>query len=518
MGGVVGRPAASAPGFPYSAALKSAHLTWDKASLDRFLRAPSQVVPGTTMPLAVPNDAERHDLLAYLETLQAPLARPAVPSAPAPPVPVAPPGLLTGKAVLGDFRADGPGVRRHLTVADLPAPFATKSASNGPQVVPRPDDAQLHVPPGFTIQPFTAGLDNPRLMRTAPNGDVFVAESAANRVMVLRAPDGAAQPSQVEVFAAGLDKPFGINFYPLGPEPAWVYVANTNSVVRFPYQRGDLKARGAPETIVPQLCPVGGGGHWTRDVVFSKDGTRMFVSVGSASNVAERMPEAPPGSAQEWESAHALGATWGEEERRADVLVFDPNGQGGRVFATGLRNCVGLAVNGTTGDVWCSTNERDGLGDNLVPDYVTRVRDGAFYGWPWYYLGDHEDPRLTGRRPDLRGHVTVPDVLVQPHSASLEMTFYDGTMFPAEYAGQAFAAFHGSWNRSLRTGYKVVRIVVDKGIPTGEYEDFVTGFVVDDSRVWGRPVGVTVAHDGALLISEDGAGTVWRVAWTAPAK
>ena len=182
-----------------------------------------------------------------------------------------------------------------------------------------------------------------------------------------------------------------------------------------------------------------------------------------------------------------------------------------RIFATGIRNCVGLAIQPQTGVPWCSTNERDGLGDNLVPDYVTRVRENAFYGWPWFYIGSNEDPHHVGRRPDLKDKVTVPDVLLQAHSASLGLTFYEGQNFPAEYRGDAFAAEHGSWNRSKRTGYKVVRIRLKDGVPTGEYEDFVTGFVLNDTEVWGRPVGVTVARDGALLISEDGNGTIWRI-------
>ena len=200
--------------------------------------------------------------------------------------------------------------------------------------------------------------------------------------------------------------------------------------------------------------------------------------------------------------------------------MTDPEGhQPLHTFATGIRNGVGLAVNPQTGDLWVSTNERDALGDNLVPDYITRVREGGFYGWPWYYMGDHEDPRHAGERPDLAGRITVPDVLLQSHSASLEMTFYTATngaaAFPAEYDGDAFAAFHGSWNRSSRTGYKVVRVRLVDGVPTGEYEDFLTGFVVDNRDVWGRPVGVAVAHDGALLVTEDGHGTLWRISYDA---
>ena len=253
-------------------------------------------------------------------------------------------------------------------------------------------------------------------------------------------------------------------------------------------------------------------GHTTRDLAFSPDGSRLFVSVGSGSNVADAMGSKTAVESKAWDAAHGLGTAWGPEESRADVLSFTPEGRDRRIVATGLRNCVGLAVQPTTGDLWCSINERDGLGDDLVPDYVTRVRPGAYYGWPWYYVGDHEEPRLRGQRPDLKGRMTEPDILLQPHSASLGMTFYTGTAFPPGYRGDGFAAEHGSWNRTRRTGYKVIRIRLEKGVPTGEYDDFLTGFVNDDQSVWGRPVGIAVAHDGALLVSEDGNGTIWRVA------
>ena len=290
-------------------------------------------------------------------------------------------------------------------------------------------------------------------------------------------------------------------FYPPGPAPQWLYVAETNRVVRFPYRDGDTAARARPEVVVAELAPTSGG-HTTRDVVFSLDGKRMFVSVGSQSNAAESLGKKSPDEMRAWAAAHPLGAAWGFEERRADVLVFEPTGGPGRIFATGLRNCVGMAVHPVSGDLWCSTNERDGMGDDLVPDYVTRVREGAYYGWPWYWLGDHEEPGLKGQRPDLAGKATVPDVLLQAHSASLGMTFR---------GGDAFAAEHGSWNRERRTGYKVIRVPTRNGVPSGEYEDFLVGFVLDARSVWGRPVGVAVAHDGALLVTEDAGGTVWRV-------
>jgi glucose/arabinose dehydrogenase len=387
-------------------------------------------------------------------------------------------------------------------------------------VVKQSANAALSVPPGFTIRLFVAGLSGPRLLRVAPNGDIFIAETRANRIRVLRASDGADAPSENQVFADGLDRPFGIAFYPPGDNPQWIYIANNNSVVRFPYRSGDLAARGVAQVIVPSLCESGGG-HSTRDVAFSRDGRRMFVSVGSGSNVAENMSKKNPNEIRSWEAEQGLGAAWDSETHRADILVTDPEGQRPlRAFATGIRNGVGLAVNQDTGDLWVSTNERDALGDDLVPDYITRVKEGGFYGWPWYYLGNHEDPRHAGERPDLAGKATVPDVLLQSHSASLEMVFYTATngvaLFPAEYHGDVFAAFHGSWNRSSRTGYKVVRVRLDHGIPTGEYEDFLTGFAVDNRSVWGRPVGVAVAHDGALLVTEDGNSTLWRISYTGP--
>jgi glucose/arabinose dehydrogenase len=403
-------------------------------------------------------------------------------SSSAPPIQV-----LEGPAAYGDWRSDAPGIRRHISPSDLPSPYSSRPASDRVTMVKRPADAQLSVRTGFKVELFAAGLSQPRLIRVAPNGDIFVAESFAGRIRVLRPSNNGEKIRSNSVFASNLKRPFGIAFYPNGENPKWVYIANTDSVVRFPYRNGDLSAKAAPEIVVPAL--PSGGTHWTRDIVFSLDDTRMFVSVGSASNNAASRQEA----------------------ERADVLVFDPEGNGRRIFASGIRNCVGMAVNPSTGDIWCSVNERDGLGDNLPPDYITRVRDGGFYGWPWYYIGANEDPLHRGSRPDLKGKVIVPDILIQPHSASLQMMFYTGSQFPHEYDGNIFAAEHGSWNRSKRTGYKIIRGIVTNGRPTGEYEDFVTGFVIDDGHAWGRPVGVAQAKDGSLLFSDDGNGALWRV-------
>ncbi|MGI9169251.1 MAG: PQQ-dependent sugar dehydrogenase, partial [Caulobacteraceae bacterium] len=400
-----------------------------------------------------------------------------------------------GVAAFGDWRSDAPGVVRHITADDMPAPMATPPAEASPSVVARPPGAVLKTLPGFTVAAF-AKLEGPRQIRVAPSGDIFVAETDAGRITVLRAADGAAAPAARAAFAEGLDRPFGIAFYPPGPKPAWVYVANNNSVVRFPWRPGEMKARGAAQILVARIAETTGG-HSTRDVAFSGDGRTMFVSVGSGSNIAAGMPAKTAAEAAACDAARGLGAAWGREAGRADVLAFDPLGAGRRVFATGLRNCVTLTVQRPSGALWCVVNERDGLGDNLPPEYATRVKAGGYYGWPWYYIGAHPDSRVRGPRTDLAAKAIVPDVLIQPHSTPLGMAFYtaaDGpAAFPAGYRGDAFVTLHGSWNRATRTGYKVVRLTLRGGVPTGAYEDFLTGFVIDDAKVWGRPVGVAVA-------------------------
>ena len=405
--------------------------------------------------------------------------------------------VLTGQDAFTDYLHEKPGVRRHLTVADLPAPYATKGVDNGAPMVKQPEGAWPIAPAGFKVTRYYTGLNQPRLIRKAPNGDLFVAISYENKVMVFRGVDAEGKPKQVETYAENLSQPFGIAFYPLGKNPKWVYIGNTDSVVRFPYKDGDLKASGAPEKItdLPGGGKLRGGGHWTRDIAFSRDGKRMFVSVGSHSNVDD-------------------SDTHPEEFHRAGVLEFTPEGKFVKIYASGIRNCVGEAINPTTGQLWCSTNERDNLGDNLVPDYLTHVEEGGFYGWPWYYMGGIQDPRHEGKHPELKGKVLVPDVLLQPHFASLEMTFYEGSQFPAEFKGDAFAAEHGSWNKSSRAGYEVVRVPLKDGKANGEYEDFLTGFTTEDGHVWGRPVGVAVADDGSLFVTDDGSGSIWQVSYT----
>jgi glucose/arabinose dehydrogenase len=461
------------------------------------------------MALIIANPSDRADVIAYLSSLKAPTGVAATQETPVP--------ALRNKRDPGDWRNAAPGVKHQITLADLPPPYSTKSAENGPGVVRQPANAALSVPKGFVIKLFAAGFSNPRIIRVAPNGDIFISETSRNRIRVLRAADGAWVPSINQIFVGGLDRPFGIAFYPVNSSPEWIYIANNNSVVRFRYQNGDLKARDGEQVIVPRLSESHGG-HTTRHIAFSLDDKRMFISIGSASNVGEEMGRKSSDAIRLWEIEHGRGAAWDSETGRADVLVTDPEGREPlHTFATGIRNGVGLAVDPQTGQLWTSVNERDALGDDLVPDYITRIKEGGFYGWPWYYLGNHEDPRLAGERPDLADQVIVPDVLLQSHSASLEMAFYTATngvaAFPAECHGDIFAAFHGSWNRTIRTGYKVVRVRVSRGVPTGEYDDFLTGFVVNDASVWGRPVGVAIAHNGALLVTEDGNGTVWRVAY-----
>jgi glucose/arabinose dehydrogenase len=390
-----------------------------------------------------------------------------------------------------DYRFEKPGTTHKIAVKDLPEPFVTESAGNAPKVVARPEGAWPIAPANFDVELYAAGLEGPREIRTAPNGDFFVSESQVGEIRVFRGMTKTGKPELSAVFATGLTRPFGINFYPVGPDPQWVYVANTDSVVRFPYRNGDLQARGPAEHIMDL---PGNKSHWTRDIQFSPDGKTMYVSVGSASNVADPPPE---------------------DKNRADILAVNPDGSNMRIFASGIRNPVGLAVNPTTGELWTSVNERDGLGDNLVPDYITHVQEGGFYGWPWWYMGQHQDPRHPGKHPELKDHVLTPDVILQPHYASLELTFYGGKQFPAEYAGDIFAAEHGSWNKSIRASYELIRVPLHQtGHASGDYEDFLTGFVVDNGHVWGRPVGVAVAPDGSLLVTDDGSDSIWRIRYT----
>jgi glucose/arabinose dehydrogenase len=436
---------------------------------------------------------ERWQVVTYLNSLSKPH-----PSATKPPVLVAPAAGVRSnapppQAPFTDYRFEKPGTLRRIRVPDLPAPYATPAASNGPKIVARPQNAWPKAPSGFKVEQYATGLNNPRLFRTAPNGDFFLAETTPGNIKVFRGISQDGKPELTHVFATGLTIPFGMAFYPPGPNPQWLYVANMDSLVRFPYHNGDLTASGPPQHLADLPS---GGHHRSRDIQFSPDGKKMFVSVGSHENVSDL-------------------DTTSFERNRADILEYNPDGSDMRIYASGIRNPVGLAINPKTGELWCSVNERDGLGDNLVPDYITHVQAGGFYGWPWWYIGGHQDPRFPGRHAELKENVITPDVILQPHNASLQMTFYDGKQFPAEYQGDIFASEHGSWNRTVRAGYEVIRVPLHQtGRATGEYEDFLTGFVVDNESVWGRPVGVTVAPDGSLLVTDDGSGSIWRITYT----
>lgn len=503
LNGVVGRKIGSAANFgAYSDALKDAGAkgkTWTAAELDTFLADPQKAMPGTIMPVNIAKASDRKAVVAYLGTLK---SKPAVAAAPAAPAPT-----TTGAANY-DWHKDAPGVRHHVDVADLPAPYATHSASNSPAVV-HADQAAPKVPDGFTVSSYVTDAQHPRQIRMAPNGDLFVTESGKGQVVVYQNDHGTLKKTK-SVFATGLQDPYGIAFYP-AQNPQWIYVGAITYVMRFPYHSGDLVATGPGEKIIPNLAT--GGGHTSRDIVVSPDGQYIYVSVGSASNIADQMDKTPPSG---WVAGHGLGQPWGSEEGRAMVLRFKPDGSDRYVWADGIRNCVTLGFN-AKGEIFCTTNERDDLGDNLVPDYFTHIEDGHFYGWPWYYLGDHEDPRLAGTRPDLKGHVTVPDLLFVSHSAALGFAFYNppagaAHAFPAQYDGDVFVGLHGSWNRASRTGSKVVRVLMKDGRPTGEYEDFMTGLVLDDHSVSGRPVGVAVGPDGALYVADDAGSKIWRIA------
>jgi glucose/arabinose dehydrogenase len=398
--------------------------------------------------------------------------------------------VMTGSKAFTNTASISPGLARKITAQDLPQPMPPAGRGGGFGIgASRSESAIPKAPAGFKVEIYVgSGLTVPRQMRRAPNGDIFVADTGAGVVRIFRGITSNGKAGESSVYAS-LPAAFGINFYPPGPNPQWVYVTNTSTLVRYAYKNGDLKATGEPEKLITDI--PAGGGHSTRDIVFSKDGKGLFLAVGSASNNSDN----------------------GAEFHRANILEYTPEGKFIGIYASGIRNPVGLAINPETGELWTSINERDNLGDNLVPDYVTHVQRGGFYGWPWFYIGGNQDTAHPGKHPELKDKVIVPDVLIQAHSASLGMTFYDGKMFPPEYTGDAFAAEHGSWNHSQGSGREVIRIPIEKGRATGVYQDFLTGFTTD-GNAWGRPVGVVVAADGSLLISDDGARVIWRVSYT----
>jgi len=394
--------------------------------------------------------------------------------------------------------------------AQLPPPNATPSAVKFPKVIGWPAGKTPTAPDGFTVSLFADDLDSPRWMYQLPNGDVLVAESktvpkpekaaeaspekkegvkkskmvgeSANRITLFRAGDGKLER---HVFAKELKQPLGMAL--VGDA---LFVGCTDAVLRFPYKTGQTKLDGAGTKVMD--LPAGGyNNHWTRNLLPNKDGTKLYVSVGSASNVGEH------GTA--------------EEMLRANILEINLDGTALRVFASGLRNPVGMDWEPATGKLWTAVNERDELGDELVPDYLTSVKDGAFYGWPYSYFGDHVDPRRKGERPDLVAKAVVPDVPLGSHTASLGLAFYRGEAFPEKYRGGAFVGQHGSWNRSTFVGYKVVFVPFKDGKPTGKTEDFLAGFIANKDEVYGRPVGVTVLQDGSMLVTDDASNRIWRV-------
>lgn len=375
---------------------------------------------------------------------------------------------------------------------NLPAPYATESVKRNSKVIGWPADKKPVAPSGFTVTKFAGDLKNPRWIYQAPNGDIFISEASTNRsksanqITLFRDINKDGIPDIREVFLKDLNQPFGMlvlnNYF---------YVANTDGVFRYPYKTGDKQITAAPEKIME--LPAGGyNNHWTRNIISNKQGTKLYVSVGSGSNVAE----------------HGID----HEKRRASILEINPDGSGERVYAAGLRNPVGMDWQPGTQTLWTAVNERDNLGDELVPDYMTAVKEGGFYGWPYAYFGANEDPRMKGERPDLVQKTLVPDVPLGAHTASLGLAFYTQKAFPAKYHNGAFIGQHGSWNRSEFSGYKVVFVPFKNGAP-GEPEDFLTGFMADESKneVYGRPVCVTVLNDGSLLVTDDSGNTIWRV-------
>jgi glucose/arabinose dehydrogenase len=405
--------------------------------------------------------------------------------------------LITALAVTPALAQTGPNepneaVGQHylITGDDLPAPYATESVSNSGDLNSIPDPPVLNLPEGFTVNLYATGFDHARWLATAPNGDIFLAESREGHIMVLRDADGDGVAETQTVYWSHMNRPTGMVFRDDG-----LYVADTDAVWRFAYGDGDLEADSAPLRMTVSDALGGSRGHWTRTLAFAPDGSDFYVAVGSRDN--ESIESAP----------------------RATIQIFEDGSSEPRTFASGLRNAVGIAFHPVTDELYTVVNERDGYGDDLVPDYFTRVRDGDFYGWPYAYSGANPSPEYGDRAPELVAQSLEPDVMFQSHSAPLGLVFYDGAMFPADYQGDALVSLHGSWNRSVPAGYKIVRIRFEDGRPVGGYENFATGFWFageKDAELYGRPVGMTVTADGALLIADDGADVIWRIAYEAP--
>ena len=379
------------------------------------------------------------------------------------------------------------GTQYHIRLDDLPAPYATRSVGNRPVVIDRPAGAQLRVPEGFEVSLFADGLQHPRAMAVAADGAVFVTEANVGRVTRLVDKDGDGRAESATSFAGDFRLPSGVALH-----EGDLYIADERAVWWLGPATGRTFAEGRrPITRAGALGDA--GGHWTRMLRFSPDGTSLFVSIGSEGNLDE------------------------EPLPRASIQRFDLVSGEQMLYAAGLRNPVGLAFLPGTDRLFTVVNERDGLGDGLVPDYLTEVQEGGFYGWPYAYLGANPDPKFGDIRPDLVTATLTPDVLFAAHSAALDLVFYDGTQFPETYRGDAFVALHGSWNAATPTGYKIVRVPFEDGKPSGSYETFVAGFWTEGetpARVWGRPAGLALTHEGHLLISDDEGGTIWRVKWS----
>lgn len=381
-----------------------------------------------------------------------------------------------------------PGKTFEIRPSDLPRPYATPSTGNSPDRVRRPAGEAPWVPPGYKANLFADDLDHARWLAVAETGEVFLAEPRAGKVTLLVDTDGDGRADKRSTFTDGHDAPHGLALH-----GGYLYVADLDGVWRYPWQSGSMKAHAKGERITPRGAFGDSGGHWTRNIAIAPDGKRFYVAIGSASNINE---DPPP---------------------RATVKAFRIDGSGGRIFASGLRNPVGIAFHPDTGALYTVVNERDGLGDGLVPDYMAALKDGGFYGWPYAYIGPNPQPDFADRRPDLVRRTIVPDVLFEAHSAPMALLFAKGGNFPKEWQDDAFVAFRGSWNAAVPTGYKVVRVPFENGRPTGRYENFVTGFRLDapgrrtTARVWGRPVGLALARDGSLLIAVDVDNSIWRV-------
>lgn len=370
--------------------------------------------------------------------------------------------------------------------AKLPLPYHTPSAMNRPKVIPRPNGARLQVPAGFHIEEYAAGFERPRYMALGPSGELLLSDSTPDgKVYILHDKDRNHQAEERKVLLAGLDRPYGLAFW-----KGYLYVAETTSLKRYKYDAKSMMA-GAGEEIVNMA--EFGEGHWTRTILFDRRGEKMYLAIGSRSNVSS-----------------------GEAEMRAAINRFNPDGTGHEIYAAGTRNPIGLDWYPGSDTLWAAVQERDGLGDDLVPDYFTHIEQGGFYGWPYAYIGPNEDPRRKDERPDLVKKTIMPDLPLQAHIAVLDSRFYTGKMFPAEYGNGAFIACHGSWNRARRVGYSVVFAPFKDGRPTGEVREFLTGFMLspDGREVWGRPVGLLQLPDGSLLVSDDGGNLVWRISYS----